>query len=130
MNGFLSMLHHALRATRRRYVIELLASTDEPVLSVRDLAREVAAREHALPVDRATGEPYRNAYNALSQTHLPTLARGSILIYDPNRQTVSRGANFTLAALLVAINRPAVQTLSSPESDDEDDLDDQSSITD
>lgn len=108
---FLSTLHHALRATRRRYVIQLFATTEEATYTVRTLAREIAVREHELPIEHATGEPYRNAYNALSQTHLPTLSDASVLIYDPNRQRVSRGPNFTLAALLIAIDRPAVEVL-------------------
>lgn len=108
---FLSTLHHALRATRRRYVIQLLADNDEAVFTVRKLAREIAVREQGFPIEHATGEPYRNAYNALAQTHLPTLSDANILIYDPNRQRVSRGPNFTLTALLVAIDRPAAETL-------------------
>lgn len=108
---FLSTLYHALRAPRRRRVIELVADATEPALSVRHIAREIAAREHGLPRRRATGEPYRNAYNALSQTHLPTLSNANIIIYDPKRQVVSAGANLTLATLLVAINRPAVDIL-------------------
>lgn len=57
---FLSTLYHALRTPRRRRVIELLADADEPELSVRHIAREIAAQEHGLPRRRATGEPYRN----------------------------------------------------------------------
>jgi hydroxymethylpyrimidine pyrophosphatase-like HAD family hydrolase len=84
--------------------------TDEPIISTRDLAREIAAREHELPLTHATGEPYRNAYNALSQTHLPTLAEAGIVIYDPERQTVSAGPNLPLADLLLKIDRPTVAT--------------------
>lgn len=114
--AFLSTLHHALRATRRRYVVQLVTDADDTVLSVRSLAREIAVREHELPIEQATGEPYRNAYNALSQTHLPTLSDAGILIYDSNRQRVSRGPNFTLAAVFVAIDRPAVAVLQNLES--------------
>ena len=110
---FLSALYHALRAYRRRQAIRLVHSADAPTLSVRALARKVAAAENGLPRARATGEPYRNVYNALTQTHLPTLADAGIVIYDPKRQTVSPGPNIALAALLVAINGPAVETLRS-----------------
>ena len=107
---FLSTLYHALRADRRRKTIRFMHSTDTPTLTVRTLAREVAAIEHGLPRPHATGEPYRNAYNALTQTHLPTLAEARIVIYDPERQTVSPGPNLALAALLIAINGPTVET--------------------
>ena len=120
---FLSTLYHALRTPRRRRVIELLADADEPELSVRHIAREIAAQEHGLPRRRATGEPYRNVYNALSQTHLPTLANANIIIYDPERQIVSSGPNLTLAALLAAINRPTVDTLYGKQLGDSDNSD-------
>lgn len=61
----------------------------------------------------ATGEPYRNAYNALSQTHLPTLDAASIVIYDPKRQMVSRGNYFELAALLLDTNISTVELVSA-----------------
>ena len=108
--SYLSALYHALRARRRREVIRIISSADTSTLSVRTLAREVAATENGLPRALATGEPYRNAYNALSQTHLPTLAEAGIVIYDPERQTVSPGPNLALAALLIAINGPTVET--------------------
>ena len=109
--AYLSALYHALRARRRREAIRLIHSSKSPAIAVRTLAREVAAAENGLPRARATGEPYRNVYNALTQTHLPTLADAGIVIYDPKRQTVSPGPNLALAALLVAINGPAVETL-------------------
>ena len=107
---YLSTLYHALRARRRREAIRIMYSIDAPAVTVRTLAREVAASENGLPRTHATGEPYRNVYNALSQTHLPTLAEAGIVIYDPERQTVSPGPNLALAALLIAINGPTVET--------------------
>lgn len=113
VNGYVSSLHHALRARRRRRTIRILGESDDPVVTVRALAREIAAAEHELPLKHATGEPYRNAYNALSQTHLPTLAEADIVIYDPKRQTVSRGPDFLVASLLVSIDTATVTTLRS-----------------
>lgn len=71
----LSALYHALRAPRRRAVIHFLQQDDDEVITTRELARKIASREQGLTDQQATGEPYRNVYNALSQTHLPTLAR-------------------------------------------------------
>ena len=105
---FLSTIYHTLRATRRRYVVQVLNESEETVVSVRSLSREIAAREHGVPHSRATGEPYRNAYNALTQTHLPTLSEAGIIIYDNDRQIVSAGQYLDLAVLLTAMTRPAV----------------------
>jgi hypothetical protein len=108
---FLSNLYHALRANRRRLAVQKLKAADENVLSVRKLAREIAGHEMGITTRQATGEPYRNVYNALAQTHLPTLAEVGIIIYDPERQTVSPGPNFTIALLLIIVNESTVDAL-------------------
>ena len=107
---FLSTLYHALRTQRRRQAIRLMHESESQKVSVRILAREITAVENEISYEHATGEPYRNVYNALSQTHLPTLAEANIIIYDSERQTVSQGSNLSLAALLVMINDPTVET--------------------
>jgi len=83
------------------------------VLSTSELARKVTSEEMGVRETHATGEPYRNAYNALSQTHLPTLDAASIVIYDPKRQMVSRGDYFELAALLLDTNTSTVGLVSA-----------------
>jgi DNA-binding transcriptional ArsR family regulator len=113
----LSILYHALRAARRRRVIQLLNEGQAPRLSTRDLAKAIATEEQGLVDGVATGEPYRNVYNALSQTHLPTLSDAGILIYDPQRQTVTYGPNFDIAALLIDINTLTVELFSATDSD-------------
>lgn len=107
----LSEIYHSLRASRRRRAVRILKSREEPICQVRELAKEIASQEHSIPRPQATGEPYRNVYNALSQTHLPTLSEARIIIYDPDRQTVSSGPNLDLAALLVEMTRPAIMLL-------------------
>ena len=121
-----SELHHSLRARRRRLVVQAVRREDEATVPVRSLAREIAANEHGIPNSQATGEPYRNAYNALSQTHLPTLASTRIILYDPMRQTVSAGPNLSVAALVIEITRPAITLLY----DQQDDQREEGSITD
>lgn len=111
LSNILSEVYHALSATRRCHVILLLANSDEGTLPVRDLAREIAAVEEDVSPDCATGEPYRNAYNALSQTHLPTLSDAEIIIYDSDRQTVAGGPNLEVAALLIVLNQATYQIL-------------------
>lgn len=108
----LSTLYHSLRAERRRRVITLVYhhEDDEPI-AVRRLARLLAAAELEVQPKHATGEPYRNVYNALSKTHLPTLGDAGIIIYDSDRQTVSPAERLTGAALMVAVGPPMVQFL-------------------
>lgn len=111
LSDVLSEVYHALSASRRCHVIQLLASSRDGNLPLRNLAREIAAIEEDISPDHATGEPYRNVYNALSQTHLSTLSDADIIIYDSNRQTVAAGPNLELAALLIVLNQAAYQTL-------------------
>ena len=125
----LSEVYHALSASRRCHVIQLLSRSEDETLPVRELAREIAATEEDVPPDRATGEPYRNVYNALSQTHLSTLSDAGIIIYDSDRQTVAAGPNLDVAALLIVLNQVTYQTLqgdSIPKYDNSD----ETSITD
>lgn len=119
----LSEVYHALSAPRRSYVIQLLAQSEDRSLPVRYLAREIASIEEGVSPDQATGEPYRNVYNALSQTHLSTLSSSGILIYDPDRQTVAPGPNLDLAALLIVLNQATYQTLQGDTIPDLGDLD-------
>jgi len=107
----ISEIYHVLRAARRRHVIRLLLESDEETVSVRTLARQIAAIEEDVPRERATGEPYRNVYNALSQTHLSTLSDADLIIYDPNRQTVSPGSSFQVGVLLTVLNQATYLTL-------------------
>jgi hypothetical protein len=122
--NLLSELYHALRAPRRRFVIQILSSADTSSYSTRELAREIASREQRVPKRNATGEPYRNVYNALSQTHLPTLSSASIIVYDSNRQTVLPGQNLPIAALLLKTNSPTVDLFSERVLDEDDRIED------
>lgn len=86
---FLSELYHVLSAPRRCYSIQILAQTDGQPVTVRDLAREITAIEQGICREDATGEPYRNVYNALSQTHLNTMSAIELVDYQPQRQRVN-----------------------------------------
>lgn len=107
----LSRIYHALRAPRRRYVIHLLTESDQEEVSVRFLSRCITAIEHDISTEHATGEPYRNVYNALSQTHLDTLSDANLIIYESNRQTVAPGPDIQFARLIMALNRATYRTL-------------------
>lgn len=111
LSSDLSEIYHTLSAPRRRHVIQLLARSEDESLSVRNLARAIAAIEENVDPDHATGEPYRNVYNALSQTHLPTLENAGIIIYDSNRQTVAAGPHLEVAVLCFVLSRATYQAL-------------------
>jgi tyrosyl-tRNA synthetase len=108
----LSDLYHALRNPRRRYVIRILNEAQQETFTTRELAREITSIEHGIPKEQATGESYRNVYNALSQTHLPTLSDADIIVYDSTRQIVSPDQYLKLAALLLDNNTPLVKFFS------------------
>lgn len=124
----LSTLHHALRATRRRSVILILTEIPGRSVSVRNLAKQIAAEEENVSLEQATGEPYRNVYNALSQTHLPMLSDADIIIYDSDRQVVSPGRHLLAAKMLAALGPPVVRTLFSEPVVDSQPLDPKSTI--
>ena len=114
---YISDIHHALRTRRRRLAVKLLHQLPQESMTTRELAREIAAVDQDVPIEQAAGEPHRNVYNALSQTHLPTLSDANIIIYDRDRQQVYDGPELDIAALLVAVSEPMVNTLRSEESD-------------
>jgi hypothetical protein len=62
----------ALGNQRRRYVVACLLEQDEPV-DMKELSRQVAARENDVPVEEVTHEQRKRVYIALHQNHLPQL---------------------------------------------------------
>lgn len=115
----LSKLYHSLRAARRRHVIQFLSENSATSVTTREISREIASLEQQTSLNQATGEPYRNVYNALSQTHLSTLSDAGIIIYDPQRQTVGQGIGFDLALLLLDTNTPLVNVITCLTAKDE-----------
>lgn len=107
----LSQIYHALRARRRRILIRLIARSHPESITVRLCAQRIAAVENEIQPQAATGEPYRNVYNALSQTHLSTLSDAGIAIYDSDRQVVSAGPNLQLGMLILTLTQVTYQTL-------------------
>lgn len=107
----LSEVYNALRVSRRCCVVQLLAESEDDVIAIRALAEQIAALEEGTSPETVSGAPYRNVYNALSQTHLSTLADADILIYDSDRQTIKPGPRFQLAVLCLSLNSAIHQTL-------------------
>lgn len=77
----LDVLYGLLADRRRRFVIARLA--DQPgSVSRRDLARDVARREHGVPIDEIPDEVVDDVAVSLAHTHLPKLARAGVVEYD------------------------------------------------
>lgn len=108
----ISAAFHLLRARRRRDAIAVLADLEatEPI-AVRALARDITAREEGVSVEQATGEPYRNVYTALTQTHLRRLHDANVVEYDADRKVVTPGPNLAALAVICAVVSPAATLL-------------------
>jgi hypothetical protein len=116
-----SAIHHALRPSRRRLCVVIVAervsdsfSGKQSVekcydsengsnveLTVREIARQITAIEQGVSIDYATGEEYHNVYNSLIQSHLSRLDAIEGISYNSERKTVRPGQN--LFPLLVAV---------------------------
>jgi len=84
----LSDLFHVFSAPRRCYAIQLLSHNLREDYPVRELAREITSIEQGISKEDATGEPYRNVYNALSQSHLKLMSKNDLINYNKQRQIV------------------------------------------
>src|SRR6056297_2742000 len=78
----------ALSNRRRRNVITYLKQHDDDA-RVRDIAEQLAAWENDVEVPKVTYKQRKRVYTALHQSHLPKLADGGFIDYEPNRGIVS-----------------------------------------
>lgn len=101
----LDEMYDALSASRRRYTLQGLAANEENLVDVSTLGKQITAVEQDIKLAQATGEPYRNVYTALSQSHLPTLDERKIVEYDSNRKTVAPGPMFEETLLLLELTQ-------------------------
>lgn len=129
-----STIHHALRASRRRLSVILIAqrvtgtiskdgdntgtqpqvSSTDRVVTVRQLAREIVSIEQGVTKKNATGEPYHNVYTSLIQTHLPRLDDVAAIKYDSDRKTVRPDQNLIVLATIASITSPVIHLLFHP----------------
>lgn len=77
---------------RRRYALQYLFTvaddgTEWPTL--RELARQVAARETATPAAEVAAEDRRRVQIAFHQTHLPALEDHGLITYDETTKTIT-----------------------------------------
>lgn len=122
-----SAVHHALRSTRRRIAViliarefDLLAVEDDPCgedtsrVTVRGLSRATVSLEHQIPESQATGEPYHNVYTSLVQTHLPGLEDIGAIRFDSHRKTIQPSQNLLALTVMAVVSPPLVNTLFDP----------------
>lgn len=75
---------HVLRNQRRRFALHYLMWYQERT-KIGPLANAVTAWENEKPVNAITSQERKRVYNALQQTHLPTLAETGLVDYDAAR---------------------------------------------
>jgi DNA-binding transcriptional ArsR family regulator len=80
-------LFTVLRNKRRRYALHYLKQR-EAVVSVGDLAEQIAAWETETPVAEITPDDRKRVYISLLQSHLPTLEEAGMVEFDEEDSTV------------------------------------------
>lgn len=105
VSSLLCDLYHVFSAPRRCYAIKLLAHTESQSIDVRELSQQITAVEQSVCKKHATGEAYRNVYNALSQTHLDTMSRKGLIDYDSQRQQVTPKQPILVSDSILRLNR-------------------------
>ena len=129
----ISTIHHALRSSRRRTAIILVAlkllgpksaepSTVDEIsdsISVRTLSRQIVALEQDIPIGQATGDAYHNVYTSLIQTHLPRLQAIRAIKYNPDRKEIRPGENLPALAVIATISTPIAMFLFNDSSVDQ-----------
>lgn len=95
-----SKLCDLLAPPRRRYAIKIIAEGGGKI-TVRELARRITAIEQDIPLEHARGDPYRNVYTSLTQTHLDHMAKADVVQYDSDRKVITAGESLEDARLLL-----------------------------
>ncbi|SFK63831.1 hypothetical protein SAMN04487950_0316 [Halogranum rubrum] len=81
--------HSESRLTQyRRLIVDRLC--EHTTLTVADLADEIAVHQHDAPLDDVPPTAVVDIYTELCRTHLPELARASLVAYDEEHELVSR----------------------------------------
>ena len=82
------VLYGALSQKRRRYALHYLKQRDE-LVTVQNLAEQVAAWENEKTVEELTSQERKRVYIALYQSHLSTMDEEGLVDYDPDEGTVA-----------------------------------------
>lgn len=90
------------RDHRRRLVLSLLME-DERTMTLNDLTKSVAVREHGERITDLSSETVVGTYYHLYHLHVPKLADANVITYDRERNLVEIGDSF--AALKPHLSR-------------------------
>lgn len=101
-----------LKAHRRRRVVWYMSqvSSDEEI-TVRELAKQIAAAEQDTVPRQVVNTDYRTVYTNLVQHHLPALARANVVRYHQDRQIVKPGPNLSALTMMLGVAIPSVYLL-------------------
>lgn len=77
-----------LKNNRRREILYYLEEADGSA-AIKELARNIAAREHDVPASAVTDKQYKRVYVALVQTHVPKLENAGVIEFDEDEQTMT-----------------------------------------
>jgi len=77
-----------LKNNRRREILYYLEESDGSA-AIKELARNIAAREHDVSTSAVTDKQYKRVYVALVQTHVPKLEEVGVIDFDEDDQTMS-----------------------------------------
>lgn len=88
-------LFSALAHQRRRYALACL--TRHHVLTLADLADELAVREHGMTIDGIPADAVTDIYLSLYHCHVPKLADANVVEYDQDQDLVSITADGKVA---------------------------------
>lgn len=80
-------VHHLLSNRRRRNILRYLADVDGAT-TLSNLAAQIAAWEHDVPLTEVTSEQRKRVHISLFQAHLPKLDAEGIIDHDQDRGRV------------------------------------------
>ena len=86
-------IYRILAKRRRRLLLIALNEHPDGLVSVTELARDVAARGSPSIDSDTSRKEYNATYVALYQSHIPVLAEHDVVEWDSNRSVVGAGAS-------------------------------------
>ncbi|WP_449404988.1 DUF7344 domain-containing protein [Halosimplex halophilum] len=108
----LSQGFHLLQTERRRYVIWCMAYlAPEDTITVREIAKSIAAMEQDVPEEAVVNQDYRPVYTNLTQHHLPELDEADVVEFDSDRKEISPGRNAPAFAVMASVTVPIAHFL-------------------
>jgi len=80
-------------------------------VTVREVAKQIAAAEQNVSVDAVSNQNYRPVYINLTQHHLPDLDEANVVEFDSDRKIISPGPNAIALAVMASLAVPVAHFL-------------------